>query len=71
MELSEILKCIRTELNISQTELANAVHVSFSTVNRWENKKVNPNRMVSALILDFCEKKSVIKSLIAMLINSK
>jgi len=63
MELSEILKSIRTELNITQTELAKAVHVSFSTVNRWENKKVIPNRMARVLILDFCEKRNVSKEL--------
>jgi len=64
MELSEILKSIRAELNITQTDLANAVHVSFSTVNRWENKKVIPNRMARALILDFCEKQGVSQYLI-------
>jgi putative transcriptional regulator len=64
MELSEILKSIRTELNITQTDLAEAVHVSFSTVNRWENKKVTPNRMARVLILDFCEKQNVSQALI-------
>lgn len=64
MEISQILKCIRAELNITQTDLADAVHVSFSTVNRWENKKVIPNRMARALILDFCEKHNVSSKLI-------
>ena len=71
MELSEILKSIRAELNMTQTDLAEAVHVSFSTVNRWENKKVIPNRMARALILDFCEKQGVNSHLIDMLMNSK
>lgn len=71
MELSEILKSIRAELNITQTNLAEAVHVSFSTVNRWENKKVIPNRMARALILDFCEKQAVGKELIEALKNYK
>lgn len=64
MELSEILKGIRAELKMTQTDLAEAVHVSFSTVNRWENKKVVPNRMARALILDFCQKRNVSKELI-------
>ena len=64
MELSEILKSIRSELKITQEELAHAVHVSFSTVNRWENKKAVPNRMARALILDFCEKSNVRNELI-------
>lgn len=67
MELSEILKLIRSELQITQEELAHAVHVSFSTVNRWENKKAVPNRMARALLLDFCEKRSVKSDLIEAL----
>ena len=64
MELSEILKGIRDELNITQTILAEALHVSFSTVNRWENNKIMPNRMARALMLDFCEKRNVSQELI-------
>jgi putative transcriptional regulator len=64
MELSEILKSIRSELKITQEELAHSVHVSFSTVNRWENKKAVPNRMARALLLDFCEKNNVSNELI-------
>lgn len=64
MEISQMLKDIRAELNITQTDLAEAVHVSFSTVNRWENKRVIPNRMARALILDFCEKRNVSKKLL-------
>ncbi len=64
MEISGTLKSIRAELNITQTEFAEAVHVSFSTVNRWENNRVIPNRMARALILNFCEKKNVSQALI-------
>lgn len=71
MELSEILKSIRSDLGITQEELAHAIHVSFSTVNRWENKKAIPNRMARALLLDFCEKKSVKVDLIELLKNYK
>lgn len=71
MELAEILKSIRSELGITQEELAHAIHVSFSTVNRWENKKAIPNRMARALLLDFCEKKSVKVELIELLKNYK
>jgi len=59
MEISEMIKAIRTELLMTQTDFAKAVHVSFSTVNRWENNKVIPNRMAQALILDLCEKNNV------------
>ena len=58
-----MIKAIRAELQMTQTDFAEAVHVSFSTVNRWENNKVVPNRMARALILDFCEKKNVSNAL--------
>lgn len=64
MEISETIKAIRTELQMTQTGFAEAVHVSFSTVNRWENNRVIPNRMARALILDLCEKKNISIALI-------
>lgn len=64
MAISEIIKAIRTELQMTQTDFAEAVHVSFSTVNRWENNKVVPNRMARALIIDFCKRNNVSELLI-------
>jgi putative transcriptional regulator len=64
MEISEAIKAIREELQMTQTDFAEAIHVSFSTVNRWENNKVIPNRMARALILDLCEKRKVNTALI-------
>jgi DNA-binding transcriptional regulator YiaG len=64
MEISEIIKAIREELQMTQSDFAETVHVSFSTVNRWENNKVIPNRMARALILDLCEKRNVNNALI-------
>lgn len=67
MIISETIKAIRNELKMSQTDFAEAVQVSFSTVNRWENNKVIPNRMARALIIDFCEKNGVSELLIKAL----
>lgn len=36
------IRRLRTKLNISQTELANIIGVSFSSVNRWENGHHEP-----------------------------
>lgn len=71
MEISEIIKVIRIELQMSQTDFAEAVHVSFSTVNRWENNKVTPNRMARALNIDLCQKKNVLTALIEEIRASK
>lgn len=71
MGIAETIKAIREELQMTQTDFAEATHVSFSTVNRWENNKVTPNRMAHTLILDFCEKQLVKKDLIEALRNFK
>ncbi len=71
MVISETIKAIRNELKMTQTDFAEAVHVSFSTVNRWENNKVVPNRMARALIIDFCEKNGVNELLIKALKEHK
>lgn len=64
MGIPELLKRIRNELQMTQSDLAEAIHVSFSTVNRWENNRVIPNRMARALILDFCVKQNISQPLI-------
>ena len=38
MKSSEIIKEIRSYLKLSQSELAEALSVSFATVNRWEKR---------------------------------
>ena len=45
MEFAEMVKKVRIELGYSQEQLARALNISFSTVNRWENGKVNPSQM--------------------------
>ncbi|MEE8441174.1 MAG: helix-turn-helix transcriptional regulator, partial [Spirochaetia bacterium] len=36
-EIPEILKQLRTRLDMSQEDLAAKLGVAFSTLNRWEN----------------------------------
>ena len=64
MEASELIKAIRSQLGVSQEAFAEAIHVAFATVNRWENNKSTPNRMAKALITDYCIKKGIDKKLI-------
>jgi DNA-binding transcriptional regulator YiaG len=42
MDYAKLIKELREVLIISQTELAEILGVSFSTVNRWENGKHEP-----------------------------
>lgn len=65
MESSELIKTIRLQLGLSQEAFAAAIHVAFSTVNRWENNRSTPNSMARALIADYCEKHGISNGLIA------
>ena len=64
MDTSELIKTIRTQLGMSQEAFAAALHVAFSTVNRWENNRTTPNNVTWAYMADYCEKHGVDKELI-------
>lgn len=59
MNFSDAIKDIRQSLNLTQTELANGLEVSFSSINRWENGKNVPNKMTIKMITNFCEKNGI------------
>jgi putative transcriptional regulator len=59
LNFAETVKKVRKELNISQEQLARELHVSFSTVNRWENEKSSPNNIAKKAFADFCKKKKI------------
>lgn len=43
MEISEKIKKLRTENNLTQDDLALKIHVSRQTISKWENNIVTPN----------------------------
>lgn len=55
MRLPEFIKGVRVQLEMSQEQLAKALNVSFSTINRWENEKAKPNNLAQKTFFDFCE----------------
>ena len=55
MEFAKIVKAVRIQLNISQKDFAQALSVSFATINRWENGHVIPSNLAQRSFLDFCE----------------
>ena len=57
--MQNLIKQIRTYLNISQTELAEQRNVTFTTVNRWENGRAVPNKLAQTQLYDLCKAKSV------------
>jgi DNA-binding transcriptional regulator YiaG len=50
-----LVKMVRSQLGISQEELARELRVSFATVNRWENGKVKPSKMARTVFRAFCQ----------------
>lgn len=55
MNFSETVKKVRKQLGLSQQELANALNVSFSTINRWENGHVIPSNLAQKTFITYCE----------------
>lgn len=55
MTFSEFVITVRKKLKLSQKQLASAINVSFSTINRWENDRVIPSNLAVKSFYDFCE----------------
>ena len=59
MSISTEIKDIRRKCLLNQTEFAEVIGVSFSTVNRWENGKATPNYQALKKIKVFCKKNNI------------
>ena len=57
--MQEIIKQIRTYLNMSQTEFAERLNVAFATENRWEKGRAIPNNLAQEKIHNLCQEMSV------------
>ena len=57
--MQTLIKQIREHLNISQTELAEQLNVTFATVNRWENGRAVPNKLAQTKLYEICKKNDV------------
>ena len=55
-EFRDLVKSVRTRLELSQEDLARELGVSFATINRWENGKVNPSKLAKAQFDSYCTK---------------
>jgi transcriptional regulator with XRE-family HTH domain len=55
MEFPEFVKSVRTNLKFSQHQLASALNVNFTTINRWENGHVMPSNLALKSFYEFCQ----------------
>lgn len=54
MPFSSEVKKARLSCFLNQVEFAEAIGVSFTTVNRWENGKAQPNIKAMKALKQFC-----------------
>ena len=57
--MQDLVKKIRSHMNMNQTEFAEKLNVTFATVNRWENGRALPNKLAQDKIYDLCKKYNV------------
>ena len=55
MTFADFVLAVRKKLSLSQEQLAKAINVSYSTINRWENGHVVPSNLARKSFYDFCE----------------
>lgn len=55
MALSDAIIYIRKKGFYTQVEFAERIGVSYSTVNRWENGKMNPNVSAMKRLKAYCD----------------
>ena len=57
--MQKLIKQIRAYLNMSQTEFAKQLNVTFQTVNRWENGRALPDKLAQSKMFDLCREKQL------------
>ena len=61
--LPKHIKSLRQQLGLSQEELAQKLGVSFTSVNRWENRQTKPSKLARRQIDILCKKNEKLKDL--------
>ena len=57
--MQKLIKQIRAYLNMSQTEFAKQLNVTFQTVNCWENGRALPDKLAQSKMFDLCKEKQL------------
>ncbi len=60
MTFNEQLLHVRVQLNLTQTELAEKLNVSFATISRWENGKAKPTKKALMTFQRFCRENKIV-----------
>lgn len=60
MDFAEKVKFVRSQLKLSQEDLAHELGVSFATINRWENGNYQPSRLAKKAFEDYCKENDIV-----------
>ena len=60
------VKAIREQLNVSQSELANALGTSVDTIKSWELKRRNPTGLAAKVLVAIKRNPELFKELAAI-----
>ncbi len=71
MKIGDAIKQIRKELNYTQIDLAVKLHITVTTVSRWESGRSKPGRLAMSVLADICREKGVSQSLIDEITDDK
>ena len=70
MEISEVIKNIRSQLSLSQKGLVRELYMGFISVNGWENDKSKPNRIARHDLEELWRKNNLGQKLMDLLKNN-
>ena len=59
MDYKKLVKDLRDKMILSQTEFAEMLGISFSTVNRWETGKHEPTIKVKRKLIELCKQNEI------------
>jgi transcriptional regulator with XRE-family HTH domain len=59
MTFTEFMRRVRRNLDMNQEDFAKALNVSYTTINRWENKHVAPSQLGRKSFIDFCKARDI------------
>lgn len=57
--IDKLIMNIRTSVKYSQKELAEALSVTFASINKWENARAVPNKLAQIKLYEFCKEKNI------------
>jgi len=67
MTIDGILKSSRKELDNIQEQPAHKVNIDSTTLKRWENSLIKPNRLKRMLLMEYYNGKGVSEEIVASL----